>query len=189
MDPTFKAMSYRQKLIKWASGNEGEGIPFWPIFIAVAVFEIGIPLLFFAAGFFIETLLHWGHNSFVIIRLTAAVLLITTGLVFVVSSYLVQVRIGKGTPLYTHPTRKLVISGPYRYTRNPMAFGRFLVYLSLAAAGFSPVMLALSVLFYLPFSLWYFKKYEEPELTERFGDEYLAYQRSTPLFLPMLKAR
>jgi protein-S-isoprenylcysteine O-methyltransferase Ste14 len=152
----------------------------------VAVFEVGIPVVFFAACFFIEGLLGWGHGAYAIIRLITALLLIAFGLGFVISSYLVQVRIGRGTPLYTHPTRKLVISGPYRYTRNPMAFGRFLVYLSLAAAGFSPVMLGLSVLFYLPFSLWYFKKYEEPELTERFGEEYREYRKSTPLFFPWI---
>lgn len=59
--------------------------------------------------------LSWGNLNFygVIILVLCSVL----GLY----SALVMVRVGKGTPLPLDQTQELVIKGPYRFVRNPMA--------------------------------------------------------------------
>jgi protein-S-isoprenylcysteine O-methyltransferase Ste14 len=38
---------------------------------------------------------------------------------------------GKGTPLYTRPTKALVTTGPYRLIRNPLYLQGFLIYLGI----------------------------------------------------------
>ena len=82
--------------------------------------------------------------------------------------------LGRGTPLPFDPPRRLVIAGPYRWVRNPMAIGA-----GSALAGVS--------LFYgsLPFLLFaavfmvgihaFVVLYEEPTLRQTFSAEYTEY--------------
>jgi protein-S-isoprenylcysteine O-methyltransferase Ste14 len=92
---------------------------------------------------------------------------------------------GDGTPLPLDTANQLVIRGPYRYIRNPMAamgilqgiavgviVGSFLVVAYAIAGGF----------------VWHFvaRPWEEADLGERFGEEYAAYRRAVPLWVPRL---
>jgi protein-S-isoprenylcysteine O-methyltransferase Ste14 len=70
---------------------------------------------------------------------------------------------------------RLVQSGPYRYTRNPMYLGMTVAYLGGALA-----VNAMWPIFLLPMTLvllfrWVIRR-EEQHLWERFGDEYVAYR-------------
>lgn len=75
-----------------------------------------------------------------------------------------------------HPAERLVQSGPYRYTRNPMYTGLTLLYLGLAA-----IFNALWPLLFLPIVLMALKRFvvdrEEAYLSRKFGAEYEAYRR------------
>ena len=42
---------------------------------------------------------------------------------------------------------------------------------------------------YILINVWELKKIEEPELIKRLGDEYVEYQRNTPMFIPGCRAR
>ena len=63
------------------------------------------------------------------------------------------------------------------------------VFLFLFGLGFAFDSFSL-VLFFTPLfvlvNLWELKEIEEPELVKRFGDEYIEYQRRTPMFIPGL---
>jgi protein-S-isoprenylcysteine O-methyltransferase Ste14 len=83
-------------------------------------------------------------------------------------------------------TQKLVISGPYAYTRNPMTLGAALFYLGIAIWLGSLPGVGLVVLVFAAL-LSYIAVHETAELTERFGDEYLAYRQHTPFLLPRFK--
>lgn len=94
--------------------------------------------------------------------------------------------IGKGTVLPLDPTKKLVVVGPYRYVRNPMYSGAFVVLFgegillgSIAVLVFAVVM-PLAPLFYVPLK-------EEPDLEKQFGKEYLVYKAHVPRWVPRLK--
>jgi protein-S-isoprenylcysteine O-methyltransferase Ste14 len=85
--------------------------------------------------------------------------------------------------------QQLTVSGPYAYTRNPLYFGSFLMGLGISfLSGFPltviPVFLFLFALIYIPTI-----KEEENFLEKRFGEEYLNYKKSVPVFLPSLKKR
>ena len=93
----------------------------------------------------------------------------------------------KGTPVPFNPPPRLVKTGPYRYTRNPMLTGVFLL---LFGAGFGLNSVSLVLVFtplYVLLNVWELKHIEEPELVSRLGDEYIEYRRNTPMFIPILR--
>ena len=95
----------------------------------------------------------------------------------------------KGTPVPFNPPPALVITGPYRFVRNPMVTGVFLL---LFGIGFAIKSLSLVVFFtplYVLANIWELKEIEEPELVKRLGEEYVAYQKRTPMFIPGMKLR
>jgi protein-S-isoprenylcysteine O-methyltransferase Ste14 len=83
---------------------------------------------------------------------------------------------GKGTPAPFDPPRRLVVSGPYRYMRNPMYFGA-----AMAIAGAALYYQSIQLLAYASAFLLFFHVfvvfYEEPTLRRTFGGEYDAYSR------------
>jgi protein-S-isoprenylcysteine O-methyltransferase Ste14 len=95
----------------------------------------------------------------------------------------------KGTPIPFNPPPTLVTTGPYRFARNPMLTGVFLL---LFGIGFAIKSLSL-VVFFTPLfvlaNVWELKMIEEPELVKRLGDDYIAYRRRTPMFIPGTKLK
>jgi protein-S-isoprenylcysteine O-methyltransferase Ste14 len=95
----------------------------------------------------------------------------------------------KGTPVPFNPPPELVTTGPYRFVRNPMLTGVFLL---LFGIGFAIKSLSLVVFFtplYILANVSELKTIEEPELVKRLGEEYVAYQRRTPIFIPGIRHR
>lgn len=91
--------------------------------------------------------------------------------------------VGQGTPLPFDPPRRLVVAGPYRFVRNPMAIGVALALTGAALTYRSAGLLRFTVLFVLVihlFVVWY----EEPTLRRTFGDEYEAYTRRVRRWWP-----
>ncbi|AKJ09029.1 isoprenylcysteine carboxyl methyltransferase [Streptomyces incarnatus] len=90
---------------------------------------------------------------------------------------------GLGTPAPVAPPARLVVSGPYRYVRNP-------VYVAVAAVLIGQgLLLARPVLFGYAAGAWvltwaFVRWYEEPGLARRFGAEYEDYRRAVPAWCP-----
>jgi protein-S-isoprenylcysteine O-methyltransferase Ste14 len=95
----------------------------------------------------------------------------------------------KGTPVPFNPPPTLVESGPYRYARNPMLTGVFLL---LFGIGFAIRSLSLVFVFtplFVLANVWELKEIEEPELIRRLGEDYFAYRERTPMFIPGTRLR
>ncbi len=90
---------------------------------------------------------------------------------------------GKGTPNPKLPPKVFVISGPYRFSRNPMALGGLLILLGESAIYYSPSLLGITILYGV---IIYLNAMfiEEPELIERFGNPYKDYLKRVPRFFP-----
>lgn len=84
-------------------------------------------------------------------------------------------RRAKTRPEPWQPSTMLVISGIYRYTRNPMYLGMLLVYLGLAFA-FKSLIPLLLVPLVIAIIHGYVIRREEAYLLEKFGEEYSRYQ-------------
>jgi protein-S-isoprenylcysteine O-methyltransferase Ste14 len=90
---------------------------------------------------------------------------------------------GEGTPAPFDPPRKFVAAGPYRFVRNPMYIGGFIVLLGFGLYEQSAAIL----LFTLPWLLaahLFVLLYEEPHLRATFGTPYDAYCHSVRRWLP-----
>ncbi len=89
-------------------------------------------------------------------------------------------------------TKELVISGPYRFTRNPLYLGRFLILTGLCVAAALPFYANWIVLVigWAVFFLYYMKRKERIEparLREEHGDAYDRYFKAIPALFPTLK--
>jgi protein-S-isoprenylcysteine O-methyltransferase Ste14 len=105
------------------------------------------------------------------------------GIVLVIWSVLTQYIIGNGTPAPKVATQKLVIQGPYSYTRNPMTLGALFLYSGIGVWMGSAVLIILSVVVF-SILLTFIYIHETRELVERFGEEYLNYRKRTPFLIP-----
>lgn len=93
---------------------------------------------------------------------------------------------GKGSPVPTKSTQTifLVASGPYRYCRNPMIFGTFLIFAGLGIFVNSLSLLLIIAPIILILLCIYVKLREEQALETRFGTPYLEYKNSTSFVIP-----
>lgn len=111
--------------------------------------------------------------------------LIVAGIPPLIDSFRRFAQEGLGTPAPLYPTKRLIVSGLYRYTRNPM-------YLSVAAVIFgqalllgSGALLIWAVIVCLGFDL-FVRLYEEPTLRRSYGVQFATYCASVPRWLPRL---
>ncbi|MFC1724904.1 methyltransferase family protein [candidate division KSB1 bacterium] len=93
----------------------------------------------------------------------------------------------KGTPVPFNPPPRLVTTGPYLYSRNPMLTGVFSLLF-----GFGLLFGSVSLLFvftplFILINVWELRSIEEPELEKRLGEEYIEYRKRTPMFFPGFK--
>jgi protein-S-isoprenylcysteine O-methyltransferase Ste14 len=160
--------------------------------VGFSIFIVAIPCaIYYVSGVFSEPAILNNHMVLVI-----AVLLGSIGIFFVLWSNAVLFLKGKGGPTdgfnvaISPRTRHLVVTGPYRYSRNPMVFGAFCCYFALAFLWNSAPALLFLAVFYI-FAVNYLKATEEKRLLRDFGPEYAEYQKSVNMILPRVgrKAR
>lgn len=92
---------------------------------------------------------------------------------------------GLGTPAPIAPPAHLVVSGFYRYVRNPMYVGVVAVILGQALALGDIRLFSYAAAIWLAFHLFVLG-YEEPALRRMFGGEYKTFRANVPRWLPRL---
>jgi len=115
------------------------------------------------------------------------IFLVASGLGLMLATIPFFLQQSEGTNMPWDPAPKLIVTGIYRYVRNPMHIGVFsfmigegLILRSNSILGFVTFAVFLH-LFYIPFS-------EERGLKDRFGEEYLVYLQNVPRWIPRLTA-
>ena len=94
--------------------------------------------------------------------------------------------VGLGTLVPTAPTEHLVVSGFYRFVRNPMYVGVLIALIGEAVLFERRTMIVYLVIVWMVVNL-FVCFYEEPTLTRRYGEEYLRFKRNVPRWLPRLR--
>lgn len=84
--------------------------------------------------------------------------------------------------------KSLAVSGPYRYTRNPLYLGNFILGSSMALGANSPWCVGLFVLYFLVFYPPVIAE-ELRRMKRLFPAEYESYGKQVPLFFPSLRRR
>jgi protein-S-isoprenylcysteine O-methyltransferase Ste14 len=113
-------------------------------------------------------------------------ILIAGGLVVVVEAFARFAWEGVGTPAPAAPTRNLVVTGFYRFVRNPMyvavgalIFGQAVLFASWGVGVYGLIIAAAFHTFVVT--------YEEPTLRAEHGDAYAAYCAATPRWIPRFR--
>jgi protein-S-isoprenylcysteine O-methyltransferase Ste14 len=148
--------------------------------IGTAIFFVFVPCVL--AGVVPWWISRWEFRlSFLGVELTRFVgaALILASVAGLVDSFVRFALQGLGTPAPIAPTQHLVVTGLYRYVRNPM-------YVAVAAVIFGQAVL---------FGDWrlfaygvLFVGYEEPTLKKSFGAEYESFRINVPRWIPRLTA-
>src|SRR5262249_27307522 len=136
------------------------------------------PFLFgtaFAAGLFADLAFGWGIPCERQIAIIVGAVMVCLGLAL--SASVVRTFRGAGTPVSARrEPRRLVVTGPYRFTRNPDYLGQALVY-----AGSGLLLNELWILLALGPALIAVRygviEREEQYLEQFFGDEYRRYRQ------------
>jgi protein-S-isoprenylcysteine O-methyltransferase Ste14 len=127
----------------------------------------------------------WHGTAPLPLRVVGA-LLILAGLPVLLDSFVRFALQGLGTPAPIAPPTHLVVTGWYRYVRNPMyvavigiVLGQALVFASVGVLEYAALAWLVTHLFVV--------FYEEPTLRRTFGSEYDAYSRAVHRWIPRLR--
>lgn len=90
---------------------------------------------------------------------------------------------GRGTPAPMDPPRRLVITGPYRWVRNPMYLGLVTALFGEALALHSAPVAVLALVIAAVVTA-FVSRFEEPGLERKFGAEYVAYRQRVHRWIP-----
>ncbi len=128
-------------------------------------------------------------SQFSLFRSIVCLPFLITGLFFMCWSNIYLFKKGKGGPTdgfniaISPRTKKLVVTGPYSYCRNPMVFGAFSLYFAIGIFMYSLLCL-LSLIIFLLFGVFYLKHTEEKRLLKDFGQIYIEYKKQVPMIFP-----
>jgi protein-S-isoprenylcysteine O-methyltransferase Ste14 len=152
--------------------------------VGSAIFFVLVPCVF--AGVIPWWMTRWQFRPALLnlewLRVAGA-LLIAVGVPGLVDPFVRFAVQGLGTPAPIAPTRHLVVTGPYRYVRNPMYVSVTAIVLGQAILFSDWRLLVYGVLFWLTCHLFVLA-YEEPTLARTFGEEYERYRTNVPRWLP-----
>jgi protein-S-isoprenylcysteine O-methyltransferase Ste14 len=149
-----------------------------------ALFFIVVPCVL--AGLVPWWMTHWEFRpaffNFELAR-GVGVLLILTGVPGLVDSFARFALQGFGTPAPVAPPQKLVVTGLYRYVRNPMYVSVLAVILGQGLLFCDWRLFVYGALFWLGCHL-FVVGYEEPTLKRMFGAEYDVFCARVPRWIP-----
>lgn len=101
------------------------------------------------------------------------------------SAAFVMSTLGNGTPLPSAMPNRLVIAGPYRWVRNPMALAGIVQGAAVGLILSSWLVIAYAIIGSM---LWNYavRPLEESDLEERYGDEFRQYRDAVRCWVPLV---
>lgn len=145
---------------------------FWSILILPGTVVVFVPIVLLYFSFIV--LGDGGvFSEYIFIRILG-IFFVVVGFFLAGSSTQFFVRVGKGTPAPWDPPENLVVVGLYRYMRNPMIMGIFLVLFG-ETLVFGSFLLLIWFFIFCGANLLYIPWVEEKRLRMRFGKAYVVY--------------
>jgi protein-S-isoprenylcysteine O-methyltransferase Ste14 len=141
------------------------------------------------AGYIPYRITHWRFEpplaGIVWLRAAGAVVLVG-GVAVLIDSFLRFALEGRGTPAPVVPPDQLVVTGLYRYVRNPMYVALLCIIFGQALFFGSTALMVYSIILWSMFHL-FVRLYEEPALRNRFGRSYETYYANVRRWWPRLR--
>ena len=94
---------------------------------------------------------------------------------------------GLGTPAPVFPTRTLIVTGLYRYVRNPMYVAVLSLIVGQGLLLGNVDLLGYAAMVWVAFQLFVLG-YEEPKLRKTYGEQYKRFCANVPRWIPRLRA-
>ncbi len=107
----------------------------------------------------------------------------TIGIIVALGGALMLAVRGRGTPAPFNPPQRFVAGGLYKWCRNPVMLANVIALFGYSVYFGSWTLLVYALLFWLVSHL-FILFYEEPNLLDRFGDDYRRYMETTPRWWP-----
>ncbi len=95
----------------------------------------------------------------------------------------------RGSPVPLNPPKELVTTGLYSWVRNPMLLGWFILLFGLGILLNSISLLFIFTPLFILINVLYVEIVEEKEMEKKFGQQYLKYKESVPMFVPRFGKR
>ena len=95
----------------------------------------------------------------------------------------------RGSPVPLNPPQRLVTTGLYSRVRNPMVAGWIIMMFGVGVLLNSISLILIFTPLFLLLNILYLKTIEEKEMEKKFGQEYLKYKESVPMFIPRFRRR
>lgn len=170
----FRAAVDRSRPVVYIATTTGQIVVFWGLFLVV------FPLVLA----FLERRWGVGFEFPPVAGVVGVILLVLASALGLSSAFVMSTR-GRGTPLPSAMPNRLVIAGPYRWVRNPMAVAGILQGIAVGLLLSSWLVVAYAVIGSL---LWNYavRPSEEADLRDRFGDEFARYERAVRCWLPRM---
>lgn len=152
-----------QALKHWLASTPHRSFVLYPVLLCL--FELTIQRGHLAVDWWSAPLLIWGYLQY---RLTRRF----------------RSRLGGGGPGTAVPPVSLVVTGPYRYTRNPMYLGHLIFLLGLSLTLRSCAGLGL----FMIQAIWFHRRVvkDEVRLRDLFGPDYSEYMHRVHRWIPAL---
>ena len=95
----------------------------------------------------------------------------------------------RGSPVPLNPPKKLVTTGLYSHIRNPMLLGWIIMLFGVGLLLNSISLILIFTPLFILLNVRYLKTIEEKEMEKKFGQQYLKYKESVPMFIPRFGKR
>ncbi len=154
------------------------GLTFW--------FGLGVLLVF--ASLWLDKFLPAQLPLPIPIKIFLSVLLLVIGATLCLWTIYSFVR-AKGSPVPLNPPQRLVTTGLYSRVRNPMVTGWIMMMFGVGVLLNSFSLISIFTPLFLLLNILYLKTIEEKEMEKKFGQEYLKYKGSVPMFIPRFRRR
>ena len=152
------------------------------------IFWFGLSVLFILASLWLDGLLpvHLSLPTLAKILVSAPLLIIAATLA--PGTVYGFWKVG-GSPVPLNPPKKLLTTGLYSRVRNPMLLGWFTMVFGLGILLNSISLIFIFTPLFILLNVLYLKTVEEKEMEKKFGEQYLKYKESVPMFIPRLGKR
>ena len=153
------------------------------LWLRTALFTLLVPGTVLGVVPFALIATNWGPRFDLGAARLIGLLLLLPGVAIIVWCFIDFVHRGRGTPAPYDPPRRLVVTGLYKYTRNPQYLGVILIALSEAVLFGRTVLFGYAVFLTVGYHL-FVRFYEEPTLRRMFGEDYVRYCALVSRWLP-----
>ncbi len=154
------------------------GLIFW--------FSLGVLLVF--ASLWLEKFLPAQLLIPTLANISLSVMLLVIGSTLCLWTIYSFVR-AKGSPVPINPPQRLVTTGLYSRVRNPMVTGWIIMMFGVGVLLNSISLIFIFTPLFLLLNILYLKTIEEKEMEKKFGQEYVKYKESVPMFIPGFRRR